>query len=491
MLRRNLISLALASAMLTPLAAPAYAQSSPRAVQTAVALERPIVSRHEGRFNGRRVAYDAFVERVATRDAQGVPTAQLGVISYVARDQGAGHERPVIFIFNGGPGAASHLLHMGAMGPKRLAIPDDINAPAADFRVIENKYSLLDVADLVFFDPPGTGFSRMEPGVSLDSQHSVAADATQLVELVRGWTAKHGRQNSPRYLIGESYGTVRVAEAASQLQAAGLPLDGAVMISQGVNILEYAQRPGNIISFVVSLPTLSAIAWSHGRADRQGRSFEQFIADASAFGGGEYLNLLFLGDKAPEDRRRIAATKLEEFTGISRDYYLSHDLKITKQEYRFALFPGQVLGEHDARYVGPVAGGDPFRVGTSGYARTFKEYLDKDLHAAQVGSYINMDPIGFNDWDWGPNRSPFGNWDFTKLITGVFEANPRFHLMVANGYYDTQTTVGAMDYLVNQSPWPSDRVTSASYQGGHMAYTVEGSLERLNNDIRRLIERSR
>lgn len=454
-----------------------------------VTLGRPIVTSHRGRFGGRTVDYLATVENFDTADAAGRPAARIVAISY--RAKAAAPDRPVLFVFNGGPITPAAILHMGAFGPRRVAVPDEVAAPESSFRLVDNDQCPLDVADIVFFDPANTGFSRTLDGVAPASQFSVAADARQLQQLVLAWTAAHGRQSAPIYLVGESYGTLRAPAAAGQLAAAGRPPAGLILLGQAVNIIEYSQRRGNIISYAVSLPTMAAIAWYHGRAAREGRSFERFIAGAKAFAGSDYLTALFAGDTAAPDRQRAIAGRLQAFTGIGQDEWLRRRLRMTKVEYQRALFPGERLGTNDARYRGPAGGPDPFDRVPEAFYRFFRSYLADDLGAGGVGAYLTDSPAsgGFNGWDYGPSTSPFGDWPYGQPIGELFARQPGFRLFVGNGYYDTQTTIGAMDYLVDQSGWPRERVRTASYEGGHMPYTVEASLRRLSGDVRAMVTR--
>lgn len=478
-----MMRLALPLALL--IASPAAGQAMP--APAPMLLSAPIVTAHGGTFNGRRVVYDAAVEGFDATDLAGKPTARLVAISYVARAARA--DRPVLFVFNGGPISPSAILHMGAFGPKRVAVPEDVAAPPDRFRLVDNPHSPLDVADIVFFDPAGTGFSRTAPGVDPTSQFSVAADARQLEQLVLAWTRAHGREASPVYLVGESYGTIRAPAAAGQLAEAGRPPAGVILLGQAVNIVEYSQRRGNILSYVVSLPTLAAIAWWHDKADRQGRDFEQFMAQARTFAAGEYLGVLFQGAAAPPARREAAARQLQAFTGIAADYWLGHALRMTKVDYQRALFPGERLGTNDARYRGPATGPDPFDVVPASFYRFFDRYLAGDLGAGALGGYVTDSPVtgGFNGWDYGRSKTPFGDWPYAQPLTDLFARQPHFRLFVANGYYDTQTTTGAMDYLVAQSGWPRDRVRSTYYEGGHMPYTVEASLKQFAGDVRAMV----
>jgi carboxypeptidase C (cathepsin A) len=453
-----------------------------------VHLDAPIVTRHSGVFNGKRVDYSAAVEPIIVPDATGKPAARLVAISYTADHSGP--NRPVLFAYNGGPIAPSSIIHMGLLGPKRAAIPDDISADPATFALADNPYSPLDVADIVFFDPAETGFSRPLPGIDFAANFaSVSTDARELTGLVISWCEKHGRSASPKYLVGESYGTIRSSEAANQLMKAGTPLAGVILLGQAVNIIEYAQRPDNIVSYAVSLPTLAAVCWAQGKAQRKGRSFEEFVNQAADYGAGEYLTVLFLGQRAPLARRQAVAEKLEEFTGLSAAFYMDHDLKVAKSLYQRSLISGEILGTDDARYHGLIGKGDPFTPVQHALERLFDSYLRDDLKAGDVGLYNNADPAppGLNGWDYGPNKGPFGNWPFVQSLTEVFHAIPNFRLLVGDGFYDTQTTIGAQDYLLADSYWPADRVRTRHYQGGHMAYTVEASAKAIDDDIRSMV----
>ena len=480
-------------------AAPVLAASPqvPHAVTEPAGPDAPVVRRHHGTFNGKAVAYDSIVEPILVADATGKPAARLEGITYVAVNAGDPAKRPVIFVFNGGPILPSDILHMGAFGPKRVAIPDDLSADPSTFRTVDNPYTVLDVADIVFFDPASTGYGRVLPGVDPKSYFSVSADAQQLAQFIVGWSKAHGRTASPKFVLGESYGTLRAAAVADQLQnlPQPMPLDGVILLGQALNIIEFSQRPTNVTSYVVSLPTLAAIAWSHDKADRGGRSFGQFEADVDRFARTEYLTALFQGSSLDDKTSQAVARRLQAFTGIPAAWYLANGLRISKERYRRELLrdKGQILGMTDARYAGPIGpkgDGEPAGVIPQAYEKAFVTYLHSDLGVGEVGSYIQTDPVdGLEAWTWGAGVSPFADWPYPALLTRVFKVNPRFHVMVGNGWEDTQTTVGAARLLVDQSGWPRDRTSLHFYQGGHMAYSVEASLRQITADVRAFVTR--
>jgi carboxypeptidase C (cathepsin A) len=493
MISKTLAALGLFAAALA-FAAPAQAQPAARTrmPMPPVKIDAPIVTHHNGVFAGKTVAYDAVVEPFDTLDLSGKPATRLVATSYIGQSSGSRGgtaSRPVLFVFNGGPISASYPLHLGMFGPKRIAIPDDIKADPATFKVVDNIYSPLDVADVVIFDPASTGFSRTLPGVDPQSQFSTAEDSRQLAQLVNLWVKRHRRQGSPIYLVGESYGTMRAPEAASQLQKTDTPVAGLFLLGQALNIVEYSQRRDNIVSYAASLPTLAAIGWWHNKVERKGRSFDRFIKDAQDYGAGEYLSVLFLGDRASGGRRQAVARKLQEFTGLPAQTFLKADLKVAKTQYQRELFPGFVLDTNDARYMAPVGSGaasGPAGVFAPAAVEHFRTFLDVPPEA---GVYFTGIPTsgGLNGWDWDAQKSPFGDWPWVKEVRDLMTENPKFRVFVGNGYYDTQTTLGAMDLLVAQSSWPRSRVRTRYFQGGHMMYTVEASARAVGDEIRGMV----
>ncbi len=488
--RSVLAALALAASV--PAAQGFAAEPKPAGITAAKA---PVVTEHSGVFNGAEIEYRAIVESTDVARADGAPGARIVSISYIANNEGGERERPVLFVFNGGPISASMWLHLGAVGPKRMAVPDDVSADPATFQLVDNAYSPLDAADLVFFDPAGTGFSEVLPGTDPQEYFSVAGDGQQMTAFIAAWLTKHGRLGSPIYMLGESYGTMRAAEAAAQLAELvdPLPADGVFLMGQAVNIVEYAQRKRNIISYAVSLPTLAAIAFEHGKGAPKGRSLEKFVWDAWDYGRKDYLTALFQGDSIDPKTRTRVAKKLEEYSGIPAAYYEANMLRITKEEFRVELLKdkGLLLGRNDGRYTAPITdqggGPDPFSVVMPAFVRLFSAYLEEDLNLDNAAAYKQFADVGgLNGWDWGA-KTPFSDWPYVDRVSKAFDANPEFRVVIANGYHDTQTTVGAAEYAAMQSGWPKDRVRTSYYPGGHMAYTIEESAKAFCDDIRNLV----
>ena len=455
-----------------------------------------VVTHHVGTFNRKSVRYTVTVEGIDVPDAKGKASARLVSFDYTAADELDAATRPVMFVFNGGPITASLWLHIGVMGPKRVAVPDDLTADPSTFALVDNPYCPLDAEDLVFIDPASTGYSRVLPGVPPESYYSVATDGQQVAAFIAAWLEKHSRLSSPAYLMGESYGTIRAAEVAAQLAELPHPilLQGVVLMGQALNIVEFSQRSQNILSYVVSLPTLAAIAWYHQKIDRAGRSLEDFVHEAWQYSQTDYLHALFQGNAIEPTERDRVAKRLEEFSGVPADYYREHALRITKEKYRGELLKSRnlLLGRSDARYSAPMSpkglAEDPSAIITAPFKRLFADYVRNDLKVNWPDEYIGTLGIGsLEDWKWG-STTPFSDWPYTDRLAKVMKANPHFRILIGNGYYDTQTTVGAAEYAVRQAGWPEGSSSLAFYEGGHMPYTIERSAKKFTDDVRAFIQ---
>lgn len=475
------------------LAAGAAAALSGGQARAQTATFGPFTTRRSATFNGRAIDYVATVGETILTGADGQPTARFVTTSYVS--QGARPEsRPVLFAFNGGPSSSSATLHMMALGPRRIVVPQDLAAPVAgELPVVDNTETVLDVADLVFIDPAETGFSRVLPGGKRDYFYSVEGDAQAASDFVVAWCKANGREASTKYVLGESYGTLRAALMAGQL-AKVMPLDGVFLFGQAVNMIETSQRAENAISYATNITALAAIAAYHGRADRKGRSMTAFIDEAYAWGMGPYLQALVRSGDLPAAERRKVAARLQALTGISSEYYLRNDLAITKIAFARELLKDQglILGTYDARYVGPApkAGErpvDPFGKVVAAIQPAMKAHYVGPLGVTlPMADYRGSAPET-GTWTWngtlGPG-GPFLDFDYPARMSEAFRVNPKFRLMVGTGIYDLTTTVGPARYLVTRSDYPRDRVIQRQYEGGHMAYTHAPSLTAFTADIR-------
>lgn len=469
------------AACLTTLAFPAVAQQAPR-----------IEGRSEQQLTigGKPIAYRAEAGLFPVASKPGQADATAGYIAYVRR--GADVTRPVLFIFNGGPGAASAYLQMGALGPMRAQVPQDPAATLpAEATVIANDLSLLDIADLVFLDPPGTGFSAIAAGADKGFYQSVQGDADAVAQLARAWLAANGRTDSPLFILGESYGTIRAAAMVDALreQEPALAVRGVLLFGQALNMIETSQRPDNVVTYPVSLPTLAALACYHHK--RPAPCDPAASAAEGAAYGRTYLDALYRGRALPEAERRQVAMKLEDLTGIPGSLYLANDLRISKERFRVELLRGEgrVLGRYDARYTapraaeaGPVVGPDAFSAVSDLYGKAVIGQLRRIGVAAPERYKVIARVTG--DWSYGAGDSPFNDWPFMARLEAAMSADPKLRLFVGTGIYDLTTTIGAADYLFAQSTLAPDRFVNHRYPAGHVAYSDDASWRRFVSDIR-------
>lgn len=482
--RRDLL---VASAVLG--ATPALAQADPGSFRT-------VSSRRSGVFGGKPVEYVATVGETLILDEKQQPTVRFVSTSYVATG-GSCASRPVLFAFNGGPSVASAMLHMLALGPKRAMLGQDPSAPETPTQIADNPSTVLDVADLVFIDPAETGFSRVLPAGRRQELYSVNGDARSVADFIIAWSKANGREASPKYVIGESYGTIRAAVMAGQL-ADVMPLAGVYLFGQAINMIETSQRAKNAVSYATNLPALAAIAAYHGRARGHARSEEAIVDAAYQFGMSDYLQALVAGYDLPERQRRRIATKLEQLTGIGAEYYLAHDLAITKVQFARELLKdrGRQLAIYDARFTFPASPAgegsqDPTYNIIGAASDLLKQYLADDLGlASDMREYRTFAPET-QSWEWngtlGPG-GPFLDYDYPAQLSRAFHANPRFRLVIGTGYHDLTTTIGPARYLVTRSDYPRDRVVQHQYFGGHMAYIHDPSHVQFTSDVRRWLQ---
>ena len=464
-----------------------------RAAQGEANAGGPFVTKHAGVFNGRPVDYAATVGETVIAGPDGQPTARFVCTSYVKLNADPA-TRPVLFAFNGGPSSSSATLHMMALGPRRIVVAQDPKAPSLGPKLTDNVDTVLDVADLVFIDPAETGYSRVLPSGRTPYFYSVEGDAQSVSDFVVAWIKANRRETSPKFVLGESYGTLRAALMAGQL-AKVMPLDGVFLFGQAVNMIETSQRAKNVLAYATNLTALAAVAAYHGRAPAwKGRSMSAVVDGAYDWGMTEYLQALLQGHDLPAAKRRKVAGKLHAMTGVSADYYLANDLQITKIAFLRELLKdtNQLVGMYDARYVGPAPGAgqrpsDPFGPVIATIQPAMLSHYAETLGVTWPAADYRGQAPNTGGWAWngtlGPG-GPFLDYDYQARIGPAFTANPKFRLMIGTGIYDLTTTVGPARYMVTKSDWPRDRVIQREYVGGHMAYTHEPSLKAFTGDIR-------
>ena len=462
---------------------PVFLKAMEAMVERDAPSERVVTTRHKGEFGGRSLRYDAIVTESPVTNDKGEKAAVLVTYAYVARNAGQAAKRPVLFIFNGGPGASSSPLHLSAFGPVRI-----VDKEGGQPRLANNPFSLLDVADLVFIDPPGTGTSMPIKGIDATSLFSVDGDARAVADVVQRWREANGRTDSPFALVGESYGTARALAILNAENQADQPLpDGVALLS-----LSIGDSSGPIVSDVTLLPTLAAVAWYHGAVDRQGSSIEEHFAQARAFAEGDYARALIAGASlAPSERARIAQ-RLSGFIGLPAAKLEQDGLQLDKPGFMLGLLADKGLrtGQLDGRATRAIAESnlhppfdDPSMTLGAETGGLISEYIEKQLGYALPSPYRTLN-LGINfKWNWGRGEV-YSTVRFAPYLAKAMEAKPGLKLMTVGGYYDITTPIAAGLFALDHAGIGPDRRTSKAYAAGHSVFEDEGELARLATDMR-------
>jgi len=441
------------------------------------------------------------------------PTAEASMF-YVAYFKNGGGQRPVTFLYNGGPGSATLWLHMGAFGPRRVVTSTDAHTPAAPYSIVNNSSSLLDVTDLVFIDAPGAGFSRIAGKDREKEYWGVDADAYAFADFISQFLSRYGRWNSPKYLFGESYGTPRSAVLINQLEAErSIDFNGVILLSQILNFDLSPDRPTNNpgidLPYQTVLPTYAATAWYHHKLPGEHRDLEALLAEVEQFAMGEYALALAAGSELSTAQRGAIAEKLHQYTGLPVDYILKADLRIDGGEFRQNLKSddGMTTGRLDSRFSGPDidplsqrADYDPQSAAlSSAYVAAFNEYVRKDLHYGEDKQFKPIIPI-FKTWNFQhelpgqpqPMSSRQGS-NVMPDLANAMKINPNLKIQMNAGYFDLATPFYQGVYEMHHLPIPASLQRNIEYQyyeSGHMVYAKEASLKRLHDNVAGFIRRT-
>jgi carboxypeptidase C (cathepsin A) len=456
------------------------------------------VSKHSGTFGGQRMNYTATIGETILKADDGTQKAAIVTTSYVREPRDP--NRPVTFLFNGGPGSGTVWLMMGAFGPKRVAIPSDARDDSGPpYPILDNPDSILDVTDIVFIDPPGTGFSRLLGKTDPKEFYGVTADAKAVAQVIRLWLNEHGRWNSPKYLGGESYGTTRSAAVVNQLEAStfnDVGLNGILLISTVLDFAAGADTEGNELSFITNLPSMAATALYHGKA--QAASTEQFVEEARQFAIGPYAAALLKGQRISAEERASVRRQLARFTGLSETYLEQADLRVTPGRFWKELLRdrGLTVGRLDSRYTGrdyDNAGEnfdqDPSFYGIdAGYTAAVNQWEREGLGFKTDREYQSISQL-IPSWDWNiaGGRDTNAYLNVTPYLGRAMRENSGLRIFVAQGYYDFATPFFAAEYALSRTGIPQDRVEFHYYQAGHMMYVRDEDRVKLSRDIRNFI----
>ncbi|MFQ5534610.1 MAG: S10 family peptidase [Sphingomonadales bacterium] len=496
----------IAAALLLLAAQPAASAEQDNKGAQAASSTKPLVfvTRHSGRFNGQTVKYTATAGETYLKDSDGKPTASIFSVAYVRDGVSDPTRRPVVFIFNGGPGSASLWLHMGAFGPRRVDAPpsnaEDDGAPP--FPIVDNRASILDIADLVFIDPVGTGFSHALGEKDGKDFWGITEDARSVSQFIRRWITTNKRWNSPKYLAGESYGTFRAAAVTHELEGGlnDVALNGIILISTVLDLTGSDTRPGNEAPYVSFLPTYAATAWYHNKVADRPETVEAFIEEARQFALNDYAVALLKGSRLDGETRAAIIARLARFTGLSETYIDRANLRVSPARFQKELLrdQGKTVGRLDGRFTGidyDDAGERPdadpsFYAIDGAYTGAVNHYLATELNVEMDRQF---EPLSFavnRGWNWNidGDRGRPSYINVAPYVGTAMRQNKHFRVLVASGYYDFATPFfGAENSMARNGIMP-ERVTMTYYPAGHMMYVHAPSLKQLNADVRAFIE---
>jgi len=458
-----------------------------------------VTTHHHAVVGGQDLRYTVTAGTLILRDEERKPQASIFFTAYTldgVKDLG---KRPITYTFNGGPGSSSVWLHLGAFGPRRVAMEAEGWASPPPYRLIDNNESLLDVTDLVFIDPVTTGYSRAIPGRDAKKFYGVNPDAEAVAEFIRLYTVRFGRWPSPKFLAGESYGTTRSAKLSNLLQQKhGIYLNGVILLSSILNFQTARFDVGNDLPYPLFLPTYTATAWYHKRLpqDLQSGALTRALEESERFASGEYTLALMQGNKLPPERWNDIAAKVARYTGLSADFVKRTNLRPEIQAFVKELMRDQrtTVGRLDSRFKGQdrdAAGQEnefdpsyaaiqgPFTAVLNGYVSQelgFKSDLPYEILTGRVrpwnmgeGSYLNV----------------------AEDLRTAMTQNPALKVFVANGYYDLATPFFATRYTFDHlgfDPGYEARVSMRYYEAGHMMYIRQTDHQQLKKDLAAFIE---
>lgn len=500
MYARRILTSALVAvfAATTPVFAAAAAKAAPHPKPHPTAApnpqERSAVTHHRITINGQTIAYTATAGTLIVKDGKGQPQAS---IFYVAYTKDGASNRPVTFLYNGGPGCASSPLHMLALGPRRVVVANAKANPGAPATIVDNSDTLLNTSDLVFVDAPGTGYSRVFPKVDPKTIYGIDQDAAAFAQFIRRYITLNDRWNSPKFLLGESYGTPRSAVLVDYLlNKETMAFNGVTLLSSVLDFDTIAPGPGNDLAYIAYLPTEAATHWYHDASSNKG-SLSSVVDEARRFANGPYADALMQGDRLPHDQFVKIAGEFAHLTGLSEQYVEQSNLRVQPQRFEKQLLrdQGEETGRLDARYRGY----DEDQTGDSQEFDPSDSYVSPVLQSGFL-SYVR------NELNWKSdeaypqcNSEIFPQWDFTRKsvfgwlapttssdLQDAMTQNPKLRVFVGAGYFDMATPFGAAEWTFSHlglQPALRSHVQFGYYDSGHMIYLNPESRAKFHADL--------
>jgi carboxypeptidase C (cathepsin A) len=513
--RLHLSAFALASLLALPICAQERAQEKdakatekekPTEPTPPPPKEESSVTEHSIKIGGQTIPYKAIAGTILLKNEKDEPQALIYSTSYIRTDTKDVSQRPISFIYNGGPGSASVWLHMGAFGPRRVLTANAESTPPPPYKLQDNAGTLLDKTDMVFLDPVGTGFSHAVGKAQDKDFWGVDEDVKSLAQFITMYVNRNGRWNSPKFLIGESYGTFRSAALGNYLQAHdGMDFNGIVLISSVLDLGTITFPLGSDMSYVFYLPSYAATAWYHKVLKDRPENLVAFIEEARKFAASDYASALMKGSQLTAAEKADMAKKLSRYTGLTEDYLIKANLRVTLGQFMEELqrHRGLTTGRLDSRYSGltydllsEYAESDPQSAAVTGaFTAAFNSYVRDDLKFGQDKTYHAISEGVGRDWDWKHQTGRRGFFPGSPNVEGdlveALLANPHLQVEVENGYYDMATPFFATEYTMEHLGLPEQlqkNIRLKYYDAGHMMYLRDEDLTKLKSNIAAFID---
>jgi carboxypeptidase C (cathepsin A) len=469
-------------------------------------VDNLVVSQHSLKIKGKEIKYTVTAGTIVLKEETGdrekeaegeKPRAQFFFVSYVKDGVRDPAKRPLTFSFNGGPGSSSVWLHLGVLGPRRVLMQNDGELPPPPYKLTDNEYSLLDETDLVFIDPMNTGYSRPVEGIKPKEWHGFKKDIESVGDFIRLFTTRYNRWLSPKFLIGESYGTTRSAGLSGYLQERhGMYLNGIMLISSILDFTTTDFNVNNDVPYIMYLPGYTATAWYHGVLP-QPKPLQTWLKEAEEFTVGDYARALLKGDSLTKEERADIVKRLAYFTGISEQFIDRSNLRINDQHFFKEILRerGLTVGRLDSRLLGrdrlgvtATAEYDPLLTNIMGpYTAAFYDYIRRELKFESDLPYEILS--GFvHPWSYREFENQYVN--VGETLRSAMTYNPHLKVFVANGYYDLGTPYFATEYTFNHLGLDAslrDNVSMEYYEAGHMMYIHMPSLRQMKKDLTEFI----
>lgn len=486
---------------------------------SSVPAETALHTTHGVTIDGAALKYTATAGTLLLYDAKHRPTASVFYIAYTKNGADA-DKRPVTFAYNGGPGFASALVDIGGFGPMRVIwpAPGDVKTAQPPYQLVPNQYSILNSTDLVFIDAIGTGYSRIVGQGQPKDFYGVSQDASAFAQFIQRYITVNHRWNSPKFLLGESYGTTRSAVLANDLVSKGIYLNGVILCSTGLDFLTIDNAPGNDLPYISYLPSYAAIAWYHHRLNPMPPDLPAYVQKVEQFAGDTYAHALFEGSALSAADKQALAAQLSSYTGLPASLWLKANLRMPLSVFRRNVMDnGTMTGRFDERFTtfeiqpleqNPGRGnqGATTSAFNGGLTASMNRYLAQTLKYPSNRPYVQSSFEVFRAWDWnftppmGGEDMGFGAGATTCCGTNVAPAlaramsnDPAMQLMMNNGYYDTATPFFGTQYTLAHMGLPAALQSNIHwffYPVGHMLYLDPKVLPEVDRNIDRFIEKA-